>query len=225
MDIYVNHFSSVKDGLKFLEGLRVSPEVYDVHITLVKANTPLAVSLSGNFLDENLNWEYVESQGYVIEKDSHSFGEYSAFLSVPENSFTITIPTNTPEQFSIPYVEAMFERLYGCKKPSYRKKTNDFMVESKKVLGRAFFREGELYHAIGTLDSIPVELDKIFTDKWLENSGKIPPSERVIGYREATNQPEATIETFAEDLKFRINEQLKNTVQNIYHIDADKESE
>ena len=221
MDIYVHYFSDRKQALEFVNSLKFS-SISDIYITTPKADAPTSIILSNNFLDENLDWEYVESQGYTVERAPYSFGEYGVYLSIPDSSFTIMIPTDTQEQFSIPYVDAMFERLYGCKKPNYRTKTNDFMVGDKKVLGRLFFNDGDFYHLIGSLNSIPTELDKIFTDKWLENSGKTLPSERVLGYREAVDDYEATIEDFAEALKFRMNEQLKNTIQDIVVIDMDK---
>ena len=143
-------------------------------------------------------------------------------ISLPEITFMIAIPMNTSERFSKEYAECAFERLFNCEKPDGD--NNDFIKDGKKVLGRGIYNSGDMYHAIGSLSGIPERIDNVFSDFWRQ-SGKIPPSKRVMGYREAVGNPDADIEDFARDLKFRMNEQLKNTIQDIAVFDMDKEGE
>lgn len=218
MNINICKFTELKDIVEYTQSLRDNG-TNDIVIVFKKDTGRDGIAVSKTFLDTNLNLEFIESNNIDVQRSLVGYGDYGNVLSLPEITFMIAIPMNTTENFAFAYVECTFERLFDCEKPTSG--INDFMKDGKKVLGRGIYNNGTMYHAIGSLSDIPEYIDNIFSDSW-KQSGKVLPSERVLGYREATGNQEATIEDFAEALKFRMNEQLKNTIQDIIVIDMDE---
>lgn len=217
MDINVCYFTELQDITNYTQFIRETG-TNDVVIIIKKSTGRIGLAISGNFIDKGLNQDYIEQNNIDIQRSYVNYGEYGNVLSIPDITFTVIFPMDTPEQFTKPYIEASLVRLFNCSPPTGGH--NDFMVGDRKVLGRSIFNQSNQYLVIGSMTRISSDIDNIYSQEWRE-SGKEIPSKRIEGYRESANLPDATIIEFAQNLGYRMNEQLKNTINGINIFDKD----
>ena len=224
MNINIYYFSNLQDAIKWTAHLR-DIKTKDVAL-IVQKHGNSGLILSADFIEDGIDCKYAAEHNIDVFNSPRVYGKYGCVISIPNITFNVLIPMYTKEAFTMPYIKAMYCRLWGeekCNAPDIS--SNDFTVDGKKVIGGVIFPDTNQYYSISTLSNFSEELDAVFTPSFYENSGKTKPSERVMGYREAVGNPDADIEDFARDLKFRMNEQLKNTIQEIAVFDMDKEGE
>lgn len=217
MNINIYYFTELSNITNYTQFTRESG-TDDVIIIIKKSTGRIGLAISGNFIDDGLNQEYIEQNNIDIQRSHVNYGEYGNVLSIPEVTFTVIFPMDTPEQFTKPYIEASLMRLFNCSPPTGGH--NDFMVDDRKVLGRSIFYQSNQYLVIGSMSRVSSDIDNIYSQEWRE-SGKEIPSLRIEGYNESKGRNDLTILNFAQDLKFRMNEQLKNTIQKINVIDME----
>lgn len=218
MKISIRYFSNLTGIVSHTQGLRENG-TDDVVIVTKKSDASVGLAVSGDFLDTNLNQEYIAQHNVEIARSQVNYGAYGNVLSIPGVTFTVVIPMETKEQFSKEYVEAAYVRLFGGA-DKVSKEGNDFTLGGRKCLGTAIFQDCGQHVAIGCLSRVGEDIDGFYSPAWREG-GKALPSKRIEGYREATGDENATIEDFAQALKFRMNEQLKGTVTEIEVIEME----
>lgn len=219
MNIVIKRYLNTHDITRATAFTRTSGDMSDIIIVVKKAEGKTGIAVSADFLEENLDAEFCAKNDIEVSRSSVNYGSFGNVLSVPEVTFAILFPFR--DGITVMKINEVFLDIFSIL-GEIKRENNDFLIDGKKLMGMAVY-PGQLV-AIGSLYSFSEDIDNIYSDYFRENSGKVMPSERVIGYNTLAPEP-INIRGFAFLMREAFNRVTDINIDEVLEIDGDSEGD